>query len=349
MDRITVRRWLERHLHIRDGEMMQLVLPCTLNQRPTGAVIMGNLTHPDETSSILKTRAYRSRIQACLPEGSDFKSLMTCYLTDEISPDEVVRGFQEGVWVAVKQYLAGQYGVGGTTNSGHGVKNMLGRYPVFESMQRHRIPLLFHLEVVEEDVDEFDREIVALERHLVPLLKAMPELPVVVEHITDGRVAEFVAETSCNVYATVTIQGLVLNRNAMFWGGMNPVHYCKPVPKREEHRRKVRGYVTSGHKRFGAGTDSAPHDGAAKARPCGCAAGIFTANNAVEHYTTVFDEDAALEHLGGFLSENFVGVYGMEPSSETMTLERAPTKVPEMVGPVHVFRGGQTLNWRIVP
>lgn len=347
-DRIIFPRWFDRHLHLRNGKMAKTVFPSTLKQRATGAVIMGNLPHPYETSTIEKAVAYRKEIISLLPLGSDFMPCMTCYLTDDISPDEVVRGFKEGVWRAVKLYMANQQGQGGTTGSQHGVKNLCGRYTVFEAMEKHQIPLLGHFEAVEKDVDEFDREIVSVERDLQPLLNAFPGLQIVFEHITDGRAADFVAEETRNIYATVTAHHLIINRNAMFWGGMNPESYCKPVPKRESHRLKVRKYVTSGNRRFGVGTDSAPHGEKAKSQPCGCAAGIFTAETAVELCATVFDEDNALEHLGPFLSENFLGIYGMEVSSETMTLERKLKRVPKKVGTVRVFLGGTKLPWTIV-
>ncbi len=347
-NRITFPRWFDRHLHVRDGEMLKNVLPCTLKQHATGAVIMGNLVHPDEISTIEKAVAYHNRIVSVLPPGSDFVPCMTCYLTDDISPEEVVYGFKQGIWCAVKLYMADQQGQGGTTGSQHGVKNLRGRYRVFEAMEKHQIPLLGHFEAVEEDVDEFDREIVFLERDLQPLLNAFPEMIVVFEHITDGRAADFVAQAPYNINATVTAHHLMINRNAMFWGGLNPEKYCKPVPKREPHRLKVRKYATSGNRHFGAGTDSAPWDEQAKSRPCRCAAGIFTAKTAVELYTTVFDQDNALEHLGPFLSENLLGIYGMDVSKETMTLERRPMLVPEKVGTVRVFKGGTQLPWTLI-
>jgi dihydroorotase len=348
---VTIPRWFDRHLHIRDGEMMKTVLPSTLNQCATGAVIMPNLFKsggvPDPVDSIKKAKAYRDRITALLDE-SDFVPCMTLYLTDNTRPEEVVRGFEEGAWRAVKLYMANQKGQGGTTGSAHGVKNLLGCYPVFEAMEKHKIPLLGHFEAVEEDVDEFDREIVSVQRDLIPMVKAFPTLPIVFEHITDGQAADFVADSSYNIQATVTAHHLMINRNAMFCGGMNPVHYCKPVPKRETHRARVRQYVTSGNRRFGAGTDSAPHDESAKSRCYGCAAGIFTSPTAVEMYTTVFDEDDALQHLGSFLSENFLALYGMKVSSETMTIERGTISVPKKVGGVQVFKGGSDLPWELV-
>jgi len=342
---VTIPRWFDRHLHIRDGEMMKTVFPSTLNQCATGAVIMPNLADPITT--IEKAKAYRERITALL-DGSDFVPCMTCYLTDHTDPEEVVRGFEEGVWRAVKLYMANQKGQGGTTGSVHGVKDLLGRYRVFEAMEKRNIPLLGHFEAVEEEVDEFDREIVSVDRDLKPILKSFPGLLVVFEHLTDGRAADFVAEVDHDIYATVTAHHLMINRNAMFWGGMNPGHYCKPVPKRETHRLKVRQYVTSGNRRFGAGTDSAPHDESVKSRCYGCAAGIFTSPTAVELYTTVFDEDDALGHLGPFLSKNFLALYGMEVSSETMTIKRETLAVPVIVGGVQVFKGGAELPWKLV-
>jgi len=309
---------------------------------------MGNLKHPDETSTIEKAKVYRQRILSVLPAGSDFNPRMTCYLTDDITPEEVVRGFKEGVWCAVKLYMANQDGQGGTTGSQHGVRNLRGRYPVFEAMEKEDIPLLGHFEAVEEYIDEFDREIVSLERDVMPLVKSFPALPIVIEHLTDRRVAAYVAEINRSIRATVTAHHLMLNRSAMFWEGMNSAYYCKPVPKREKDRLGVRKYVTSGNRRFGAGTDSAPHPEDSKSRPYRCAAGIFTAPAAVELYATVFDEDNALDNLGAFLSENFLSLYGMEVSPETMTLEHVPMAIPQKVGPIQVFKGGTNLQWKLV-
>ncbi|MBX4200573.1 dihydroorotase [Candidatus Parcubacteria bacterium] len=328
--------------------MMDVVLPCTLNQHAAGAVFMGNHPHPYETSTIEKTLAHRREIDSLIPEGSDFTPIMTLYLTDHISPDEVVRGFKEGVWRAAKLYMANQQGQGGTTGSQHGVRDLRGRYPVFAAMEKHQIPLLGHFEAVEEKVDEFDREIRSVNRDLKPLMKAFPGLPIVFEHITDGRAAEFVAEANHNIQATVTCHHLMHNRNVLFWEGLNPLKWAKPVFKKEPHRRKVRKYVTSGHKRFGAGTDSAPHDEVAKCRLCRCAAGIFTALSAVEFYAMVFDEDNALPHLEAFLSENFVGLYGMKPSEKKMTLVRQPRLLPLKVGDVWVEGGGTSLPWELL-
>jgi dihydroorotase len=344
---VFVRRWFDRHLHIRDGRMMRSVLPSTLDQLATGAIIMPKLTDPITT--IEKAKAYRDRITTFL-NGYNFVPCMTLYLTDQTDPAEVVRGFEEGVWRAVKLYIADQEGKGGTTGSAHGVRDLLGRYRVFEAMEKHQIPLLGHFEVAEKVVDEFYREIASVDRDLKPILKSFPGLPVVFEHLTDKRSADFIAECDHpgGLYATVTPHHLILNRNDLFEGGMNPGHWCKPVAKREEHRLAVRKYVTSGNRRFGAGTDSAPHEEGAKSRCYGCAAGIFTAPVAVELYTMVFDEDGALEHLEPFLSENFLHLYGMPVSQEMMKIEREAMKIPRNIKGVPVFKGGTKLPWKLI-
>lgn len=345
---VTIPRWFDRHLHGREGEKLRLVLPKTINQLVTGALFMPNLTEPITT--IERAVSYLREI-GLLINRSDFQICLAFYLTDDSSPEVVVEGFKRGLWKAVKLYMANRKGHGGTTGSSHGVRDLVGRYPVFSAMEKHGIPLLGHFEAVEEDVDEFDREVVSMERDLFPVLKAFPDLQVVFEHLTDGRCASFVAGTESLVYATVTPHHLMINRNAMFmWDGktgMNPAHYCKPVPKREEHRKAVRRHVTSGNPRFGAGTDSAPHYENVKAVCYGCAAGIFNAPAALEMYTTVFDQDEALDHLGNFLSVNFLNLYGMEVSKGTITLERGHTVVPRNVGDVPVFMGGKILPWRI--
>jgi len=348
-DTITIPRWVDRHLHLRDGNMLEAVLPHTLSSQADAAVIMGNLPHPFETSRIDRAVSYRMEIEGLLPEGSTFKPIMTCYLTDAITPEEVVRGFKEGAWRAVKLYLAG---ANGTTNSGHGVKNLRGRYPVFAAMEKAGIPLLGHFETVEPGIDEFDREIISVHLDLAPLIKSFPALPIVFEHLSDGRAADFILSTGPNVYATVTAHHLMITRNNMFTGGMQPLNYCKPVPKLEKDRIRLREIVTSGNRRFGAGTDSAPHQQLVKSRCTGCAAGIYTAPAAPELYATVFDEGNAMEHLGPFLSENLLHLYGLAPSQKTMTLVREPFLIPEMLGPlvggIYVFKGGETLPWKLV-
>jgi len=358
---IILPRWFDRHLHARDGQMLEAVLPCTLRQRARGAVFMGNLGAENATTTIERALAYRERIKAVRDQfflnrvpyvgtgEKNFTPCMTLYLTDDITPEEVVRGYYAGAWQAVKLYLADQNGQGGTTGSQQGVRNLKGRYPVFAAMEENGIPLLGHFEAVEPEVDEFDREVVSLERDLMPILGRFPKLFVVFEHLTDGRAADFVADELYDfLFATVTAHHLIINRNALFKGGLCPVNYCKPVAKREGHRLRVRQYVTSGHQRFGAGTDSAPHDISAKSRPCGCAAGIFTSPHAVELYAHVFDEDDALGHLANFLSVNFIDIYGMKVSDEDMVVVRKPWTVPKIINGVEVFLGGTVLPWQLV-
>ena len=343
-NRIRIRKPFDRHAHLRRDQMLTTVLPYTLRWC-AGAVAMGNLGQEFETSTIARAIAYREQILAQIPPGRDFKLAMTCYLTDRINAEEVVRGYEEGVWDAVKLMFAGP---DGTTGAKNGVQDLLGRYPIFAAMEKAGIPLLGHWETVLPDIDLFDREIRSIECDLAPIVKAFPGLRIVVEHITDGRSADFVIAAGDNVFATVTPHHLLVNRNFMFDRGlMCPVNYCKPVPKREWHRQHICEIVTSGHPRFGDGTDSAPHDEAAKSRPCGCDAGIFLPK-AVEMYATVFDQHHALERLEAFLSTNFLDLYRAEPSTETITLERTPCRVPEKIGNIPVFMGGRAFPWSLV-
>jgi dihydroorotase len=331
-------------------EVLELVLPCTLRQQACAGVIMGNHLHK-ETSSIEKTLPRIAETHACIKkhgyEGK-FKPVFTCYITDRLLREELVKGFDGGTWKAAKLFLADKKGEGGTTHSQAAVRDLPGRYPIFEVMEKIGMPLLGHWEAAEEDVDEFDREKISIERDLAPIRRRFPNLPIVVEHLTTKDGGDFVDESGPNTYATVTPQHVIYNRNALFKGGLCPKHWCKPVLKREHHRLAVRRYITSGHPRFGAGTDSAPHDEANKALPCGCSAGIFSAPNAVELYTTVFDEDDALDKLEGFLSTNFVHIYGLKPSDEYMTIERKPFLVPQKIGNVIVLKGGETLPWKLI-
>jgi dihydroorotase len=345
---VTIPRWFDRHLHLRDGDLLEAVLPYTLASKPTGAVIMGNL-HERPISTIERAINYQGEIRGHLAEGCDFRPIMTCYLTDDTTPREVADGFKQDVWRAGKLYFAGP---GGTYNAKYGVKDVLGRYRVFAAMEAKAIPLLIHLEAPGDDVDDFDREIRGLDRILVPLRQSFRGLPIVIEHVSDGRVAEYIASNvDPNTYATVTAHHLMIDRNAMYKGGMNPIYYCLPLPKRREDRELIRKIVTSGHPRFGAGTDSAPHSRVNKSKYVGCPAGIFTAPAAPELYATVFDEENALSHLGDFMSKNLLHLYGVEASKETMTLVREPYTVPELVGSaaggIIVFKGGETLPWKL--
>jgi dihydroorotase len=339
-DRLTIRMPDDWHVHLRDGDMLRLVAGYTAAQFGR-AIVMPNLTPP--VTSVAAATAYRARIEAALPPGSTFRPLMTCYLTDDADPDEIVRGHREGVWTACKLYPAGA-----TTNSAHGVTDVRRVYPVLEAMQRAGMPLLMHGEVTDSAVDIFDREAVFIDRVLRPLLADFPALKVVMEHITTAQAAAFVAdEGGDRLGATITPQHLLLDRNALFEGGLRPHAYCLPVLKRERHRLAVRAAAVSGSTRFFLGTDSAPHDVARKEAACGCA-GIFNAPHALECYAQVFDEEGALDRLEAFASENGARFYGLPFNEGTVTLERTAVRAPERVGDVVPFRAGEMLGWRVV-
>ncbi len=334
---ITIRRPDDWHVHLRDGEMLRLVAPYTARQFAR-AIVMPNLAPPITT--VEAATAYRDRIAAAAGDG--FKPLMTCYLTDETDPDELARGHADGVWVAAKFYPAGA-----TTNSASGVTDIRNIYPVLDRMQRIGMVLCVHGEVTDPDVDIFDREAVFIERVLAPTIRDFPELKVVLEHITTMEAADLVARSGPNVAATITPQHLIINRNAIFTGGLTPHAFCLPVAKREEHRLAVRKAATSGSSKFFLGTDSAPHARKAKESDCGCA-GIFNAPFALESYVTVFDEDGALDRFEAFASENGARFYGLPLNEGTITLERADVQVPEEVGGVVPFHAGETLHWNCV-
>jgi len=282
--------------------------------------------------------AYRERIVAAAP---GFRPLMTCYLTDQADADEIARGFEEQLWVAAKLYPANA-----TTNSASGVTDIRNLFPALERMQSIGMPLLIHGEVTDPDVDVFDREAVFIDRILAPLVRDFPALKIVLEHITTAEAAQFVSDAPATVAATVTPQHLMINRNALFAGGLRPHAYCLPVAKREQHRLAVRKAATSGSAKFFLGTDSAPHTVDAKESGCGCA-GIFNAPFALEAYATVFDEDGALAHFEAFASENGPRFYGLPLNEGSVTLERSDCPVPERIGSIVPFLAGQTLGWKL--
>jgi dihydroorotase len=330
---LTIRRPDDWHVHLRDGEMLRAVAPYTARQFAR-AIVMPNLVPPITT--VEAAAAYRDRITAAV--GADFTPLMTCYLTDVAEPDELARGYADGVWVAAKLYPAGA-----TTNSASGVTDIRNIYPALERMQRIGMVLCLHGEVI--DVDVFDREAVFIERVLTPLTRDFPELKIVFEHITTADAADFVMNSGPNVAATVTPQHLIINRNAIFAGGLRPHAYCLPVAKREEHRLAVRKAATSGSPKFFLGTDSAPHSREAKESACGCA-GIFNAPFALESYARVFDEEGALDRFEAFASENGARFYGLPLNEGTITLERAEVEVPSGIAGIVPFHAGETLHWK---
>ena len=340
-DRLTIRRPDDWHVHLRDGEMLHAVAGYTARQFAR-AIIMPNLSPP--VSSAAAAQAYRNRIMAALPSGTDFTPLMTCYLTDGADADDIADGFAAGVFAACKLYPAHA-----TTNSSHGVTAISNIRPVLERMQAIGMPLLIHGEVTEPDIDIFDREAVFIERHLLGLTRDLPRLKIVFEHITTAEAVDFVQSAGPNVAATITPHHLHINRNAMFAGGIRPHAYCLPVAKREYHRRALRNAATSGSPKFFLGTDSAPHAVAEKESGCGCA-GIFNAPYALESYATIFDEDGALDRLEGFASEHGPRFYGLPLNAGTITFERRDILVePQLCAAgmtVVPFHAGEILRWR---
>jgi dihydroorotase len=332
---LTIRRPDDWHVHLRDGAMLRAVARYTARQFAR-AIVMPNLVPPVTTPEL--AAAYRDRIVEAA--GPGFTPLMTCYLTDETRPDDLARGFEEGVWIAAKLYPAGA-----TTNSASGVTEIRRIYPVLERMQRRGMVLCIHGEVTDPTIDVFDREKFFVERVLAKLLADFPELRVVLEHITTREAAEFVI--THNIAATITPHHLVMNRNAMFAGGLRPHAYCLPVAKREEHRRVIRKYATSASDKFFLGTDSAPHTREAKESACGCA-GIFNAPFALESYATVFEEEGALDRFEAFASINGARFYGLPVNDGTITLEKAETTVPDEIDGIVPFHAGETLGWRLV-
>lgn len=338
-DRITIRRPDDWHVHLRDGAMLDHVVPYTARQFAR-AIVMPNLSPPVTTAA--EGIAYRDRIRAAVPAGVDFTPLIVAYLTDNSDPGTMARGHAEGVFTAAKLYPANA-----TTGSAHGVTDIAKIMPVLERMAEIGMPLLIHGEVTDHDVDIFDREAVFIDRTLAPLVKQLPTLKIVFEHITTSEAAQFVADAPANVAATITPQHLHINRNAMLVGGIRPHAYCLPVAKREAHRVAVRKAATSGSPKFFLGTDSAPHAVHTKEAACGCA-GIFNSPYALESYVTAFDQDGALDKFEGFASEHGPNFYGLPLNGGTITLERGETLVPDRCGDVVPFHAGETLGWRLV-
>jgi dihydroorotase len=339
---ITIRRPDDWHIHLRDGAMLRVVLPFTAAQFARG-IIMPNLVPPVTTAAA--AAAYRERILAARPVGSDFQPLMTCYLTDATSADEIEKGHAEGVWIAAKLYPAGA-----TTNSQHGVRDLRAIRPVLERMERIGMPVLIHGEATDPAVDIFDREAVFMEQVLLPLLGDQQGLKVVVEHVTTRETTEIVRAHAPRVAGTITPHHLVINRTSLFQGGLRPHLYCLPVAKREHHRLALRRAATSGDACFFIGTDTAPHTARTKEAACGCA-GVFAGATALQTYTQVFDEEGALDRLETFASLNGARFYGLAPNTGTIDIHRRAGVLPAAVAvdddEVMIFRGDETLPWTI--
>ena len=344
MDSITLPIPDDWHLHLRDGAMLARVTPYTA-RRFARAIVMPNLKPP--VTTVAAASAYRERIRAAAGETCGFTPLMTAYLTDRISPDELARGRAEGVWIAAKLYPAGA-----TTNSDAGVTDIANILPALERMSEIGMPLLVHGEVTGADVDPFDREQRFIEEKLAPLVERLPDLKVVFEHITTRQAAQFVQGAPANVAATVTPQHILMNRGAIFAGGLRPHAFCLPVLKREEHRQAVLEAATSGSGKFFLGTDSAPHRKADKESDCGCA-GLFNAPHALEAYAMAFDSVGALDKLPDFASRFGPAFYGLPVNQGEIRLVRAEQRVERAIGDgddaLIPFMAGEDMGWRVEP
>ena len=341
MQEITLTRPDDWHLHVRDGEALNTVVPHTAAQFAR-AIIMPNLRPPVTTAE--QALAYKARIQAAVPAGVNFEPLMTLYLTDNLPPDEIRRAKDAGV-VALKLYPAGA-----TTNSDAGVTDLRKTYKTLEAMQREGILLLVHGEVTSSDIDLFDREAVFIDTQLIPLRKDFPELKIVFEHITTKDAAQYVQSADAYTGATITAHHLLYNRNAIFTGGIRPHYYCLPVLKRETHRLALVQAATSGSNKFFLGTDSAPHPAHLKEHASGCA-GCYTAFTAMELYAQAFDTAGALDRLEGFASFHGADFYGLARNTGSITLRREAWTVPESFAfgeaRLKPLCADETLQWRI--
>lgn len=341
---LRLRRPDDWHLHLRDGAQLAAVLPFTA-ERFARALVMPNLKPPMTTTEALL--AYRSRILAVLPQGARFEPLMTLYLTDRTTPQEIRRARDSGFVVGAKLYPAGA-----TTHSDAGVTSVDNLWPALEAMAEHGLVLQVHGEVTDPGVDVFDRETAFIDRVLSRIVERLPGLRVVFEHVTTRQAVEFVRSARAGVAATITPQHLLLNRNAIFEGGLRPHLYCLPVLKRERDRESLLGAATSDDPRFFLGTDSAPHARRAKETACGCA-GIFSAHAGIELYAEAFEEAGRLDRLEAFASERGADFYGRPRNEGTMTLERRPWTVPAHIAfdddVLVPMRAGADVAWRVVP
>jgi dihydroorotase len=342
MDRLTLRAPDDWHLHLRDGAQLASVLPHSAAQFRR-AIVMPNLAPPVTTTA--QARAYRERILAALPAGSTFQPLMTLYLTDRTAPEEIAAARSSGIVHGCKLYPAGA-----TTNSDAGVTDIRRIDAVLEKMAELRMPLLVHGEVTRPEVDVFDREARYIDEVLGPLRARLPALRIVFEHVTTAAAVQFVTSQPDNVAATITPQHLLLNRNALFQGGIRPHHYCLPVLKRERDRESLNEVVAAGDARFFLGTDSAPHSRTAKEQACGCA-GIYSAPAALEFYAEAFEAAGALHRLEAFASEFGPRFYGLPLNEGAVTLERSEWRLPEdypfAEQAIVPLRAGGKLGWRL--
>ncbi len=339
---LTITQPDDWHLHLRNGDALNSVAPFTARQFAR-AIIMPNLNPP--VTTVVQAVEYLDEILAAV-DGTDFEPLMTLYLTDNTRPEEIIAARKSCFIKGLKLYPAGA-----TTNSDAGVTNISHCYDVLEEMQKAGLPLLIHGEVTSADIDVFDREKVFIDTTLLPLSQKFPELKIVFEHITTKEAADFVLHSSDHIAATITPQHLLLNRNALFQGGLQPHNYCLPVLKRDTHQQALLEIIRFGSHKFFLGTDSAPHTKHKKESACGCA-GIFSAHAAIEIYTSIFEEQGALDKLEAFASFNGPDFYGLPRNSKTITLVKEDWQIPdeytlgnETLVP---FLAGQTISWKLV-
>jgi len=342
MQEITIQTPDDWHLHFRDGDMLKETVPATARCFKR-AIVMPNLV-PPITNHILLTK-YRSRILDATPADSEFEPLMTLYLTNNTTVDDIAAAKKAGA-VAAKLYPAGA-----TTNSAAAVTSLEGLYPIFEAMQKHQLLLLIHGEVTHDDIDIFDREKVFIDRHLGTIHQQFPELKIVLEHITTEEAVDFVEQASSFVAATITPQHLLLNRNDLLVGGIRPHNFCLPVLKRNTHQAALRKVITKGSSKFFLGTDSAPHEKHQKESACGCA-GCYSAWSAIELYTQIFDDLNVLDKLEGFASHYGPDFYGLQRNTSTITLQQTKWRVPDEISlpngnPIVPFFAGQTIRWKL--
>jgi dihydroorotase len=339
MQKLTITRPDDWHLHLRDGAALKAVLPHTVRQFAR-AIVMPNLQPP--IRSVADASAYRDRILAAVPAGQSFEPLMTLYLTDNTSPEEIIAAKASQFVKAVKYYPAGA-----TTNSDLGVTDIRKCDRVFEAMQQVDLPLLLHGEVTDADVDMFDREQVFIDRHLIPLMQRFPNLRVVLEHITTSDAVQYVLSANA-IAATITPQHLLFNRNSLFQGGIRPHFYCLPILKREQHRAALLQAATSGNPKFFLGTDSAPHPRDRKENSCGCA-GCYSALHAMELYAEAFENANALDQLEAFASFHGPDFYQLPRNTERITLTQTTWRVPDQVtfaeSELVPLRAGQEMAW----
>ena len=340
---IIITRPDDWHVHLRDGAALKAVLPDTAKQFAR-AIVMPNLRPPITTTALASE--YRARILSALPVGLNFEPLMTLYLTDNTTAEEIALAKASGFVHGVKLYPAGA-----TTNSDAGVSDLSRCAKALEAMEKLGMPLLVHAEVTDPDVDVYDREKVFIDCHMTSLVKNYPKLKIVFEHITTKQAADFVTQSPSNVAATITAHHLLLNRNDMFKGGINPHHYCLPILKREEHRLALVNAAISGNAKFFLGTDSAPHAKNTKEAACGCA-GMYTAHAAIELYAEAFDNANALDKLEGFAGFFGADFYGLPRNIDKITLEKTSWIAPEVLllgdETLVPFRAGQAIKWKII-